>query len=178
VEKQTDKRIDDLVGALTDPLIVCPGGWAETLPDTIKSDVTLHRLGQLMKGEEGVATWPEVCAYMYTVTLERPVASEWVRIYMYAMTQYKREAMPEDIRRDHLDDYEMRMLNHFRRWIYERRLQHRKPKQHAKKLKEGAQRRKERQDRAPAQEPQMALPLVFEAGYEPLGLRTPKTDSL
>ena len=158
---QIEKQIDALVGALTDPLIVWPGGWAETLPDTIKSDVTLHRLGQLMKGEDGLASWPEVCAYMYTVTLERPVASEWADIYMYAMTQYKGDAMPEDIRRDHLDDYKMGMLTEFRRWLWERRVQARKERQRAEKR----QAREEAKARAPKQ---MELPLVVEAEYEPV----------
>jgi len=80
-------------------------------------------------------TGRKVCAYMYTVTLEFPVASEWVRIYMYAMTHYKGDMTPKDIRQDELSDHEMSMLTDFRRWIYERRVKERKRKQHAEKLK-------------------------------------------
>jgi len=119
-DKTIEKQIDELVGCFSDPIIVWPGGWGESLPETIKSDITIHRMIQLMKGES-LAGWPEVCAYMFTVTLERMVSSEWVDIYMYAMTQYKGEAMPEDMRRDSLNDYEMGLLNDLRRWIYRRR---------------------------------------------------------
>ena len=178
MEKQIERQIDALVGALTDPIIVWPGGRAETLPGNIKSDITLHRLAQLAKGEWGLASWPEVRAYMYTVTLEFPVASEWVRIYMYAMTHYKGDMTPKDIRQDELSDHEMSMLTDFRRWIYERRVKERKRKQHAEKLKEAAERRQQKEERGAREPDQMALPLIFEAGYEPLGLRTPKTDSL
>lgn len=163
-----EKQIDELVGALTDPIIVWPGGWMDSLPENLKTDITLHRMLQLMKKEEGLASWPEVCAYMFTVTLEHPVASEWVRIYMYAMTQYKGDLVPKDIRQDELSDYEMGMLTDFRRWIYDRRLKARKDKQRAERLKDVAGKRKEKDERRVQQKPQMALPLVFEAEYEPV----------
>ena len=31
--------IEDLVGVFTDPLIVFPGGWGDTLPDWIKTEI-------------------------------------------------------------------------------------------------------------------------------------------
>ena len=34
-----DKMIKDLVGVFTDPLIVFPGGWEDTLPDWIKTEI-------------------------------------------------------------------------------------------------------------------------------------------
>ena len=114
-----------------------------------------------MKGEEGVATWPEVCAYLMTVTLERPVSSEWVRIYMYAMTQYKGDAMPEDIHRDHLDDYEMRLLTEFRQWLWNAKVKGRLEKRRA----ERRQAKEEAKARAPKQ---VELDLVLEAEYEPV----------
>lgn len=175
MENQIEKQIDELVGALTDPIIVYPGGWMDVVPENLKSDITFHRLAQMMKGEEGLATWPEVCAYLMTVTLEFPVASEWVNIYMYALTQYKGDAVPKDIRQDRLGDYEMGLLNDFRRWIYERRLKERKRRQHTERLKQAAGKRKEKGEME-AQEPgQMALPLVFEAEYEAMGIANQKT---
>jgi len=37
-----DKAIDELVGALTDPIIVWPmGGWGDSLPEKIKGDITI-----------------------------------------------------------------------------------------------------------------------------------------
>ncbi len=161
LEDQREKSIDALVGAMTDPIIVWPGGWGDSVPDSLKGDITIYRLGQLMKGEEGVATWPEVCAYLMTVTLERPVSSEWVRIYMYAMTQYKPDLMTEDLRRDHLEDQEMRMLTEFRQWLWNARVKARLERQRA----ERRQAKEEAKARAPKQ---VELALVVEAEYEPV----------
>jgi len=170
VEEQVEKQIDELVGALTDPIIVYPGGWMDTVPENLKADITIHRLAQLMKGEEGLATWPEVCAYLMTVTLEFPVASEWVNIYMYALTQYKGDMVPKDIRQDELSDYEMSLLNDFRRWIYERRLKERKRRQHADRLKAATGKRKGKSERDVAEPGQMTLPLLFENKYKAMGI--------
>lgn len=159
MEKEVEKQIDDLVGTFTDPIIVYPGGWEDTLPETIKADIKTHRLIQLMKGEDGLATWPEVCAYMYTVTLCFPPRSEWVNIYMHAMTQYKGDATPDDIRHDKLSDYEMKQLLEFRRWIWERRVQARKGRQRAEKR----QAREDAEARAPKQ---MEIPGLVEAEYD------------
>ncbi len=119
--------IDELAGALTDPIIVWPiGGWGDSLPDKIKGDITIHRMLQLMKNEEGVATWPEVCAYLFTVTLERPVSREWTDIYIYAMNQYMGDSMPADVKKESLDQYEMQLLDRFRRWLWDARHKARK----------------------------------------------------
>jgi hypothetical protein len=137
-----DKAIDELAGALTDPIIVWPlGGWGESLPEKIKSDITVHRLLQLMKHEEGLATWPEVCAYLYTVTLERPVSREWTNIYLYAMTQYMGDSMPADINKESLDQYEMQLLDRFRRWLWDAR--HRARKQRCKEERNSREQRVE-----------------------------------
>jgi len=36
----------DLVGVFTNPLIVFPGGWGDTLPEWLKNAITLERLKQ------------------------------------------------------------------------------------------------------------------------------------
>ena len=43
----------DLVGALTDPIIVFPGGWGDTLPEWLKNAITLERLAMNMKTLKG-----------------------------------------------------------------------------------------------------------------------------
>ncbi len=122
-----DKAIDEMVGALTDPIIVWPmGGWGDSLPEKIKGDITIHRMLQIMKHKEGVATWPEVCAYLFTVTLERPVGHEWTDIYLYAMTQYLGDSMPVDLKKQSLGRYEMQILDRFRRWLWDARHRARK----------------------------------------------------
>ena len=56
---KTDNRINELVGALTDPIIVFPGGWGDTLPEWLKTAITLERLEMTMselKGEDPTGT--------------------------------------------------------------------------------------------------------------------------
>ena len=121
------KAIDEMVSALTDPVIVWPmGGWGDSLPEKIKGDITIYRMLQLMKHEEGVATWPEVCAYLFTVTLERPVGHEWTDIYLYAMTQYMGDSMAVDLKKETLGRYERQLLDRFRRWLWDARHRARK----------------------------------------------------
>jgi hypothetical protein len=143
-----ENAIDELAGALTDPIIVWPmGGWGHSLPEKIKGDITIHRMLQLMKHEEGVAAWPEVCAYLFTVTLERPVSREWTDIYLYAMTQYMEDSMPADTKKESLDQYEMQLLDRFRRWLWEAR--HKARKQRRKE--ERSSREPEIEARSPQQ---------------------------
>ncbi len=52
-EKAIEKGISDLVGCLTDPIIVFPGGWGDTLPEWLKNAVTLERLAMNMKALKG-----------------------------------------------------------------------------------------------------------------------------
>ena len=113
-EKQIEKGISDIVGALTDPIIVFPGGWGDTLPEWLKNAITLERLVMNMKGlkgEEMTGTDAEACAYLYTACLTQPVDHNWGQIYLYVATQtYRRwgkEEMPRDIAVDSLNDYQM-----------------------------------------------------------------------
>ena len=143
-----DKAIDELAGALTDPIIVWPlGGWGQSLPEKIKGDITICRMLQLMKHEDGVATWPEVCAYLFTVTLERPVSHEWTDIYLYAMTQYMGDSVPADLKKESLGQYEMHLLDRFRKWLWDARHRARK---HRSRV-EGHNQEPEVEARAPQQ---------------------------
>ncbi len=75
-EKQIEKGISEIVGALTDPIIVYPGGWGDTLPDWLRNAITLERLVMNMKalkGEEMTGTDTEACAYLYTAGLTAPM---------------------------------------------------------------------------------------------------------
>ncbi len=142
-----DKAIGKLAGAMTDPIIVWPlGGWGESLPEKIKGDITIYRMLQLLKHEDGIATWPEVCAYLFTVTLDRPVSHEWTDIYLYAMTQYMRDSVPADLKKESLGQYEMHLLDRFRKWLWDAR--HRARKQHS------GEERSNREPKVEAQAPQ------------------------
>jgi hypothetical protein len=133
-ERKVDGWIDDLVGALCDPIIVYPSGWQDTLPDWIKPQITLERLimnAKVIK-EEGVPVGDtEALAYMYPRTMEAPMPEQWYRIYMYVFNQamkFKKTEVPEDLKSETLVDYDMRELGQLKRWIYQQRVKHRKEK--------------------------------------------------
>jgi hypothetical protein len=48
-EKQVEKGISEIVGALTDPIIVYPGGWGDTLPEWFKTYNAVCELGMFRK---------------------------------------------------------------------------------------------------------------------------------
>jgi len=104
-----EKGISDIVGVFTDPIIVFPGGWGDTLPEWLKNAITLERLEMNMKalkGEEMTGTDAESCAYLYTAALTNPMDHDWGQIYLYIATQtYRRwgkNEMPGDIAVDSL----------------------------------------------------------------------------
>ncbi len=132
--KPTDHWAEELVGAISDPVIVYPSGWQDTLPDWIKPQITLERLIMNVKVSQG-GGMPvgdtEVLAYMFPWTMECPIGEQWIRIYTYVFTQamkFRRVELPVDMGRDHLSDYDMDRLNHLKRWIYEQRVKYRKEK--------------------------------------------------
>ena len=134
-DRKVDGWIDDLVGALCDPIIVYPSGWQDTLPDWVKPQITLERLimnAKVIK-EGGVPVGDtEALAYIYPRTMEAPLSEQWFRIYMYVFNQamkFKKTEVPEDLKSEKLSDYDMQELNQLKRWIYERRVKHRKEKQ-------------------------------------------------
>jgi len=106
VSKTSDAMISDLVGTFTDPIIVYPGGWGDTLPDWLKEAITLERLEtniKASKNDEPTGTNAESCAYLYTAGLTAPMDHDWSQIYLYAATQtyarHKGSQVPEGKRK-------------------------------------------------------------------------------
>jgi len=129
LKNQIDNQIDELVGALTDPIIVWPGGWGDTLPDWIKYQITLERLIQEMKvskGEKPTGTDAEACAYLYVRSLEAPMDRDWTEIYLYiagkVTARGKNAQIPDDIKVESLTNDQMRDLQELKDWIYEHRI--------------------------------------------------------
>ena len=143
-EKQIDKGISEIVGALTDPIIVFPGGWGDSLPDWIKTSITLERLVENMKslkGGEPTGTDAEVAAYLYTASLTQPMDHDWTQIYLYIATKVYEKwrtkdsgvTMPDDIRVDSLDSGQLADLNRLKEWLYRRRTTARQDKERAER---------------------------------------------
>jgi len=132
MSKTPEQGISDIIGALTDPIIVLPGGWGETLPDWLKDTITLERLLENMKalkGETPTGTDAEACAYLYTVSLTQPMPERWVRIYLYLATQvmakWKKTELPDDIKVETISDNDLQELAGLKEFIYRKRVQHR-----------------------------------------------------
>jgi len=126
--KTVERGISNIVGALTDPIIVFPGGWGDTLPDWLKSATTLERLVmdmRALKGEEMTGTDAEACAYLYTAGLTAPMDHDWTQIYLYiagkTYTRWKKAEIPQDIVVESLTDGQMRDLNQLKEWLYQKR---------------------------------------------------------
>jgi len=158
-ETQIEKGISDLVGTLTDPIIVFPGGWGDSLPEWLKNTIALERLIMNMtalNGEEMTGTDAEACAYLYTASLTQPIGHDWTEIYLYIANQvYSRHRtkesgaeFPEDIQVKSLSDHQMGELRQLKDWIYERRIhvrQERDRDENREKREEKASRKKAEQ---------------------------------
>jgi len=125
-----EKGISDIVGVFTDPILVMPGGWGDTLPDWLKQAITLERLIENMKalkGEEMTGTDAEACAYLYTASLEAPMDHDWSQIYLYiagkTYARHNGNQVPDDIQVESLNNYQMTELNRLKSWLYRKRAQ-------------------------------------------------------
>ena len=156
-----EKQIDALVGALTDPIIVYPGGWGDTLPEWIKTQITMERLVENMKdahGEQLTGTDAEVTAYLYTASLTAPMSEDWTKIDLYVAGKTYARAnrggeVPEDIKVESLNEGQMADLNRLKEWIYHQRTR-------AREEKERAERRQKKEEIAA--EMKAAQPALFD----------------
>jgi len=157
-EKQIERGISDVVGCLTDPIIVFPGGWGDTLPDWLKTAITLERMignmKELKSEVEQTGTDAEACAYLMTVSLTQPMDSDWTQIYLYVASQtYKRwekGEMPADIAVDSISDYQVQELNRLKSWLYERRIRARMEKDRAERRDKREKSEAQREETQPA----------------------------
>jgi hypothetical protein len=135
-ERKVDGWIEDIVGALLDPIIVMPGGWGDDLPEWLRKRVTIERLAEnivaLREGRELTATDAEADCYLFTASLTAPMGSDWTQIYLYVaggeMKDESKSEMPEDIKVDVLTENQWRNLRQLKDWIYQTRVKHRKEK--------------------------------------------------
>jgi len=151
-----EKGISEIVGVFTDPILVFPGGWGDSLPDWLKTAITLERLAMNMRGlrgEEITGTDAEACAYLYTAALTQPMDHDWGQIYLYIATKTYRKLgkseMPSDIAVDSISDYQMGELNRLKEWLYRKRTQVRVDRSRA----ERRQKREEEAEKRKAEQP-------------------------
>jgi hypothetical protein len=160
MEKQIEKGISNIVGALTDPIIVYPGGWGDTLPEWLKNAITEERMLMnilALRGEEITGTDAEACAYLYTAGLCFPFDHDWTNIFLYiaglVRSRHDGAVVPEDIKVESLNDEQMRDLRRLKDFIYKKRTQ-------ARLDRERDERRQEREEAAARQKREE--PTLFE----------------
>lgn len=160
INQKTERGISNIVGALTDPIIVHSGGWGDTLPEWLKNAIVVERsamnilaLRGELKLEEITGTNAEACAYLYTAALCFPFDHDWADIFFYITSQvYSRHRtpesgveVPEDIRVESLNDQQKSDLRRLKDWIYQKRVQGRQERERAErrqKKEEAAARKK------------------------------------
>ena len=154
--KNADLIIDNLVGTLTDLIIVYPGGWGDTLPEWLKNAIVLERLTENMKetkGEQPTGTDAEACAYLNTASLSVPMDNDWSQIYRYVAgktySRWQKNKLPDDIRVDLLNNQQMADLNRLKEWLYHQRTT---AKQEAERT-ERRQQKEEEVDKRKAEQP-------------------------
>ena len=156
-EKQIERGISEIVGALTDPILVFPGGWGDTLTDWLKTAITLERMMgnvKALKGEEPVGTDAEACAYLMMVSLTQPMDSDWAQIYLYVAGQtYKhwgKGEMPADIAVISISDYQVGELNRLKAWLYRQRIRARIEKDRAERREKKEEQETKKKEEQPA----------------------------
>ncbi len=156
--KELEKGISDIVGVFTDPVIVYPSGWEDTMPDWIKPAITVERLiecAKTAKGEEPTGTDAEALAYMYPASLAFPLSHDWTQIYLYLASKVvpyhkKGTEMPDDIKVESLNDDQMRDLNRLKAWIYKKRGEVRLDRERAARRQEKEEAAERRTQEQPA----------------------------
>lgn len=142
LHNRIDKHISALVGVFTDPIIVFPGGWGDTLPEWLKEAITLERLIENIKeahGQEPTGTDAEVCTYLYTASLTQPMDHDWSHIYLYVATKVmgqKGTEVPIDIKVESLTGYQSEQLNRLKEWLYRQRTRARQNRKRAERRQE------------------------------------------
>jgi hypothetical protein len=146
-DQQPVKQISEAIGCLTDPIVVHPGGWGDTLPGWLKEAIPVDRLIENIKTlKEGTptATDAEACAYLYTACLCFPLPQDWAQIYFYVtgqvMSRYRQGVeMPQDIKVETLTDQQTQDLRRLKDFIYRKRVENRQEKDRAERRQQREQ---------------------------------------
>jgi len=140
-QEKVVKQISEAIGCLSDPIIVYPGGWGDTLPDWLKEAIPVDRLIEnirAVKEGESTATDAEACAYLYTACLCFPLDQDWSQIYFYvtgkAMSRHRQGVeVPQDIKVDALNQQQAHDLRRLKDFIYKKRVENRQEKERAER---------------------------------------------
>ena len=152
-----ERGISDIVGVFTDPILVLPGGWGDTLPDWLKGAITMERLMmnvESLKTGQMTGTDAEACVYLMTVSLTQPMDSDWSEIYLYVAgktySRHKQGGLPDDIRVESLRNDQVRDLDRLKAWLYRRRTTARQESERTERRQEKEEEVSQRKAEQPA----------------------------
>ncbi len=108
-----------LTGPIVQPFV---GRW--DMPEVLLNLIPMARLLQILRGEanddeQGLASEEEALGYLYGLTLEAPLSSDWARIYIWLGQQvFPRWKFPDlGLAPITLDRDETRLLRDLRLWL-------------------------------------------------------------
>ncbi|GAB4512517.1 MAG: hypothetical protein Tsb004_18440 [Allomuricauda sp.] len=126
-KKKDNDFVFDLMDCMASPIIVFESPWKDIIPEEMLKKVKISRLVASIQNEE-MASCTEALVYMMPRTYEAPLPMEWVNIYTWLGLQYaiqfkKKEQIvaASEIAPSKLSDYEIALLDKFRRWIFDKR---------------------------------------------------------
>ncbi|MBA7525198.1 hypothetical protein ES705_17347 [subsurface metagenome] len=151
-----DRSIEDLVGSICDPIIAYPSPWMDTIPQSLKDQITMDRLIEQMvahrENREPTGTDSEALAYLYPASLEAPIDHDWTEIYLYLGARVVKSQggeVPDDINVRTLNRQQDEDLRRLKAWIYDRRRKHRTEKAKDIRKERLANEREEKQAKSP-----------------------------
>lgn len=126
-----DWEIVDMLRAITDPILTMKPEWGvpEWLREQIRTDRMIQNLKATKEGKRpDMATDSEAFAYLMTASLEYPLDSDWTAIYLWLGWKIAGKKMEKAFGKppEILTDYQQRLLEDLKRWIWSERLKVRK----------------------------------------------------
>ena len=134
--KKDDAWINELMWALTGPIMVWPGYEDMMMPEDIKSGIQMERMISVMTHDK-LASEVETMWYISTATLAQPPNHDWTEIYMYLCRRWmlakvkEEDKLPDFLRKPiELSEYMQKPdLARLRRWLFDKSMKALKCKQ-------------------------------------------------
>lgn len=131
--------LEDMLFSMSDPIIVFPGDWQDTVPKWLRQQIELDRMTQVMEAAKAgkrpdQATDAEALAYLSTVINIYPFPHDWTNIYLWLSRRVleksgqgeKAIAIAKELAPKELSVGEQEDLGRFKEWLWTRRLGARK----------------------------------------------------
>ena len=128
------EALADMMGSMFEPIIVAPGGWMEVMPSWLRHQVEMDRMRLVMEASKAnkrpeMATDAEAMIYISSTSHLGPIPSDWAQIQLWLGRKVMGDRFPQAKDLDipaKLNTDQQRNLDDLKRWIWTRRLAHRR----------------------------------------------------